>query len=181
MLIGRTSELEAVAGALEGLARGNPFVLAFAGDEGSGRSSLLDAATKQARDAGALVLAARGSGNEPGPAYGALLALLRPLEPMLDELAAPEHVAAVQSALAIRNDAVDAVDVGVGVLRVLAGAAESQPVVLVLDDAAAIDPASTGAITFALARVGVDPVGAFLGVSTTASPWDDVVTRRVVL
>src|SRR3990170_3766642 len=97
------------------------------------------------------------------------------------ELAASEHVAAVQSALAIRNDSVDAVDVGVGVLRVLAGAAESQPVVLVLDDAAAIDPASTGAITFALARVGVDPVGAFLGVSTAASPWDDVVTRRVVL
>ena len=181
MLIGRTSELEAVAGALDGLAGGNPFVLAFAGDEGSGRSSLLDAATKQARDVGALVLAARGSGTEPGPAYGALLALLRPLEPRLDGLAAPEHVAAVQSALAIRTDSVDAVDVGVGVLRVLAGAAETQPVVLVLDDAAAIDSASTGAITFALARVGVDPIGAFLGVPTATSPWDDVVTRRVVL
>jgi DNA-binding NarL/FixJ family response regulator len=181
VLIGRTTELEAVAGALDGLASGSPFVLAFAGDEGSGRSSLLDAATKQARAAGAMVLAARGSGIEPGPAYSSLLALLRPLEPLLDELAAPEHVAAVQSALAIRNDPVDAVDVGVGVLRVLAGAAESRPVVLVLDDAAAIDTASATSIAFALARVGVDPIGAFVGMPTSPSAWDDVVTRRVVL
>ena len=181
MLIGRTTELAAVAGALDGLAAGSPFVLAFAGDEGSGRSSLLDAATKQARDAGAMVLAARGSGVEPGPAYSGLLALLRPLEPVLDDLAAPEHVAAVQSALAIRNDSVDAVDVGIGVLRVLAGAAESRSVVLVLDDAAAIDPASTTSIAFALARIGVDPIGAFLGMPTAPSAWDDVVTRRVVL
>ena len=181
MLIGRSSELAAIADALAGLAGGNPFVLSVAGDEGSGRSSLLDEAMKQARDAGALVLAARGSGIEPGPAYGGLLALLRPLEPALDGLAAPQHVAAVQSALAIRSDSVDAVDVGVGVLRVLAGAAESQPVVLVLDDAGTIDQASTSAVTFALARVGVDPVGAFLGVPTGATSWDDVVTRRVVL
>ena len=181
MLIGRGTELAAVAAAVGGLASGKPFVLSFSGDDGSGRSSLLDAATAEARAAGALVLAARGSGSEPGPAYSGLLALLRPLEPNLDELAAPEQVAAVQSALSIRSESVDAVDVGVGVLRVLAGAAERGPVVLAVDDAAAVDPASTSAITFALARLGVDPIGAFLALPATTTSWDEVVTKRVVL
>ncbi len=72
-------------------------------------------------------------------------------------------------------------DVGVGVLRVLAGAAERGPVVLAVDDAAAVDPASTSAITFALARLGVDPIGAFLALPATTTSWDEVVTRRVVL
>lgn len=181
MLVGRGSELSAVHAAIGGLDAGSPFVMSFAGDEGSGRSSMLDLATTAARSAGALVLAARGTSGDPGPAYGGLLALLRPLEPRFDDLAPPEHVAAVQAALAIRNEPVDALDVGVGVLRLLAGAAEGQPVVVALDDAEGIDAATTSALAFALARLGVDRIGTFLTLPASASPWDDVVTKRLVL
>src|SRR6266511_3865032 len=96
VLVGRGSELSIVHAAIGGLEAGNPFVMSFAGDEGSGRSSLLDVATAAARSTGALVLAARGTAGDPGPAYSGLLALLRPLEPRFDDLAAADHVAAVQ-------------------------------------------------------------------------------------
>lgn len=181
MLVGRGAELSAVHAAVDGLDAGSPFVMSFAGDDGCGRSSMLELATAAARSVGALVLAARGTSGDPGPAYGGLLALLRPLEPRFDDLAAPEHVAAVQAALAIRNEPVDALDVGLGVLRLLAGAAEDRPVVVALDDAAGIDAATTSALGFALARLGVDRIGTFLALPSSASPWDDVVTKRVVL
>jgi DNA-binding NarL/FixJ family response regulator len=53
--------------------------------------------------------------------------------------------------------------------------------VLAVDDAAAIDPASTSVIRFALARLGVDPIGAFVSLPAVATAWDEVVTRRLVL
>jgi len=181
VLVGRGHELSAVRSAIDGLDAGRPFVMSFAGDEGSGRSSMLDVAATAARESGALVLAARGTSGDPGPAYGGLLALLRPLEPRFEDLATPEHVAAVQAALAIRNEPVDALDVGVGVLRLLAGAAELQPLVVALDDAGDIDAATTSALAFALARLGVDRIGTFLTLPAAASPWDVVVTKRLVL
>lgn len=182
MLVGRQTELNAVRSAVAGLSAGNPFVMSFVGDEGSGRSSLLEAATIEARSAGALVLAARGvTIADPGPAYGGLLALLRPLEARFDELAAPRHSAAVQAALAIRNEPVDALGVGLGVLRILAGAAERCPVVLAVDDAAGVDAASASAIGFAVARLGVDRVGTFLALPPAPSSWDGIVTKRLVL
>lgn len=167
--------------AVDGLAGGRPFVCGVAGDEGSGRTSLLSAAIDASTEAGALVLAARGTSGDPGPAYGALFALLRPLESRLDALAGHEAAEAVRSALSLRADAVDAVGVGRGVLRLITSAAEQRPVVIALDDAAAIDEATRSALAFTLTRLGVDRVGAFLGLPAAATSWDDAVTSRIVL
>ena len=71
--------------------------------------------------------------------------------------------------------------VGLGVLRVVTSAAEHQPVVIVVDDAAGVDEATRSAISFTLTRLGIDQVGAFLGLPVAASPWDAVVTERIVL
>jgi DNA-binding NarL/FixJ family response regulator len=181
VLLGRDHELAALRNALVGASAGRPFVIGFAGDDGSGRSSLLAAATDEARAAGALVLAARGTAGDPGPAYGALVPLLRPLEQRLDELAGGEAAAAVRTALALRTESADAIAVGLGVLRVVTSAAEHQPVVIVVDDAAGVDEATRSAISFTLTRLGIDQVGAFLGLPVAASPWDAVVTERIVL
>jgi DNA-binding NarL/FixJ family response regulator len=181
MLLGRDGELATVRAAVGGLLDGRPFVLGFAGDEGSGRSSLLAAAADEARAAGALVLAARGTTGDPGPAYGALLTLLRPLESRFDILAGEQAAAAVRSAMALRAAAVDAIDVGLGVLRVVTSAAEQQPVVVVVDDAAGLDEATRSALTFALTRLGIDRVGCLLGLPATPSSWDAAVTNRIVL
>src|SRR5688572_22556434 len=117
MLLGRDRELAALSAALDGLATGRPFVVGVAGDEGSGRTALLSAAIEASATAGALVLAARGTTGDPGPAYGALFALLRPIESRLDELAGDDAAEAVRTALSLRADPVDAVGVGLGVLR----------------------------------------------------------------
>ncbi len=181
MLLGRDRELAAMRAAVDGLAAGRPFVVGVVGDEGSGRTSLLGAAIEASTEAGALVLAARGTNGDPGPAYGALFALLRPMESRLGELADDETAEAVRTALSLRADAVDAVGVGLGVLRLITSAAEQRPVVIALDDAAAIDEATRSALAFALTRLGVDRVGAFLGLPAAATPWDDAVTNRIVL
>jgi hypothetical protein len=170
MLLGRDREQAAMRAAVDGLANRRPFVIGVAGDEGSGRTSLLSAAIEASTEAGAMVLAARGANGDPGPAYGALYALLRPLESRLDELAGHEAAEAVRSALSLRADAVDAVGVGLGVLRLITSAAEQRPVVIALD-----------ALAFALTRLGVDRVGAFLGLPGSATSWDDAMTNRIVL
>jgi DNA-binding NarL/FixJ family response regulator len=181
MLIGRHAEVAAIHETLGGVVDGRPCVVGFVGDEGSGRSSLIGVATRAARAAGALVLAARGITGDPGPAYSGLLSLLRPLESRLDTLVTPKDAAAVRTALTLRHDTTAALDVGLGVFRLISAAAEEQPVVIAIDDATSVDAATTSALTFGLARLGVDRVGAFLGLAPERSPWDGVVTSRLVL
>ena len=59
--------------------------------------------------------------------------------------------------MTLGRDAVDPLDVRLGLLRVLTAAAEANPLVLLLDDADRLDPASTVALAFVLGRLGVNP------------------------
>jgi DNA-binding NarL/FixJ family response regulator len=182
MLIGRDAELRTVTRAVGGLAGGQPFVIGIVGDDGSGRTSLLNAAADVARSDGGLVLATRGTGAELAPAYGGLLSLLRPLERRFDELAGPENADVLRSAMALRTRPADPLDVGIGVLRLMTTLAEERPLVVTVDDADGLDPATVDALAFAFGRLGVDAVGALICLPPERQPvWNAVTTQRIVL
>ncbi len=182
MLIGRDAELRTATRAVSGLGGGQPFVIGIVGDDGSGRTSLLNAATEVARSDGHLVLATRGTGADLAPAYGGLLSLLRPLERRFDELTGAEDADVLRSAMALRSRPADPLDVGIGVLRLITTLAEERPVLVAVDDADGLDPATVDALAFALGRLGVDAVGALICLPPERhAVWDPVTTQRIVL
>ena len=182
MLVGRDAELRAATRALAGLGGGQPFVIAIVGDDGSGRTSLLSAATEASRSDNSLVLATRGTGVELAPAYGGLLSLLRPLERRFDELAGAENADVLRAAMTLRSRPADSLDVGIGVLRLMTTLAEEQPVIVAVDDADGLDPATVDALAFAFGHLGVDAVGALLCLPPEPhASWDPVTTQRIVL
>lgn len=174
-MIGRETETALLSSLISGLSHGCPFVLTVRGEPGSGRSSLLGAARDLARDSGARPLIARGVAGATEPAFSGLHSLLRPLEPSLDDLAAT-HAPAMRTALSLGRAQVDPLDVHLGLLRTLTAAAETQPLVLVLDDADRLDTATLAALTFVLGQLGVDHIGAVAATRPGPGPLDDVTT-----
>ncbi len=81
MLQGRSAELAVVDGVLADVVRGRPFVVTIGGDEGIGRTALLDAAVERATAAGARVLAGRGRAAGASPAFSDRNARLTSREP----------------------------------------------------------------------------------------------------
>jgi DNA-binding CsgD family transcriptional regulator len=182
MLVGRDAELRTATRAVAGLSGGQPFVIGIVGDDGSGRTSLLNTAAEIARSEGSLVLAARGTGAELAPAYGGLLSLLRPLERRFDELAGAENAEVLRCAMALRSRPADSLDVGIGVLRLMTTLAEERPLVVAVDDADGLDPATVDALAFAFGRLGVDAVGALICLPPgRQAVWEPVTTQRIVL
>src|SRR5690348_4915651 len=99
MLLGRDRELRAIAGLLEQASAGSSGVLAFVGEAGIGKSSLLEWAARQAGPMN--VLRARGVQSEGHIPFASLFELLRPALGGLDRLPAPQ-AAALESALALK-------------------------------------------------------------------------------
>ena len=121
-------------------------------------------------------------GVEPGPAYGGLLALLRPLEPNLDELAAPEQ----SPPCSPRSRSAASRSTRSTSASVCSACSPARPSegrsCWPSTTPPAVDPASTSAITFALARLGVDRDRRIpRRCRPTTISWDEVVTKRVVL
>ncbi len=174
-MIGRDAETALMSSLLEGLPGGRPFVLTIRGEAGSGRSSLLDTAREAASAAGIRSLVARGVAGTEEPAFAALSSLLRPLASSLDELA-DDLAAPLRGALRMGREPVDPLDVRLGLLRALTAAAERTPLVLLLDDADRLDPASSAALAFVLGRLGVDPIGTIAVTGPGEGPFDAVTT-----
>jgi len=175
-LIGREAETGLISSLLSGVPSGRPFVLTIRGEPGSGRSSLLDAARDMARAAGVRTLMARGIDGAAEPAFSGLSSLLRPIAPSGDEPAE-----ALREALSLRRAAVDPLEVRLGVLHTLTAAAQAEPMLLLLDDADRLDPASAEALAFALGRLGVDAVGAIATTGPGDGPFDAVTTAVLPL
>ncbi len=174
-MIGRDAETLLLASLVGGLPDGRPFVLTIRGEPGSGRSSLLGLARDVARDDGARALVTRGVAGATAPAFSGLHSLLRPFEPSLAQLAG-DLAPAVQSALSLGRAQVDPLDVHLGLLRTLTSAAALEPLVLVLDDADRLDPATLAALTFVLGHLGVERIGAVAATGPGQGPLDDVTT-----
>lgn len=168
MLLGRDVELTHVGDLLTSAQLGRSGALLIEGEPGSGKTALLDAARADAVARGFTVLASRGQLADAEVAFAGLLGLLRPVEHHIDELEAP-LANGLRSALALERDGTDPTTVRVATFRLLARAAMERPLLVVVDDAAWIDAASSDALGFALRRFDADGVAVLLANSSTSA------------
>lgn len=165
-LVGRDAELAAV---LEAVASDGPgWTAVIAGSAGIGKSALWEAVLT-AIPAPAWLLRTRSRAAETGFAFAGLTDLLEPVpDDVLAELPEPQREALAAATLRTGSiqPAADGRAVATAVRTLLALLAERGPVVIALDDAQWLDPASREALEFAVhrCRVGLlvavrDPVG----------------------
>jgi DNA-binding CsgD family transcriptional regulator len=156
MLIGRETETAGLGRLLEAARLGTSGALVLRGEAGIGKTALLEHAAATAT--GFRVLRATGIEYEAELPYAALHQLLRPLEDRIDGLAEPQ-ARALRGALGLAHERdADPFLVGVGVLTLLADAAEEQPLLAVLDDAAWFDHESAHALGFTARRLQAEGV-----------------------
>ena len=160
MLVGRSAETEAVDRLLEGARSGRSGVLVVRGEAGIGKSALLQYAASSA--AGTTILRSVGTEAESGLAFAGLHQILRPLLGGIDDL--PDlQAAALRSAFALSSETGgDRFRISLGVLALLAEAAEAQPVLVLVDDAQWVDGPSTDALLFAVRRLEAERVAVLL-------------------
>src|SRR5687767_3085111 len=156
MLIGRETETAGLGKLLDAARRGTSGALVVRGEAGIGKTALLEQAAATAGDF--RVLRATGIESEAELPYATLHQLLRPLEDRIDRLAEPQ-ARALSGALGLAHEReADRFLIGVGVLTLLADAAEEQPLLALLDDAAWFDHESAHALGFTARRLQAEGV-----------------------
>jgi DNA-binding CsgD family transcriptional regulator len=191
VLVGRDAEIERVAALLDALRLGRAGHLLVTGEAGIGKSALLAAAVDAAGDM--LVLRARGIETE-GAISGAVLSEIlgspSRVRPGLEDAWAtvPDRPRrALVAARDLHSFAGDRFALVAAWAALLAGASETRPVLVVLDDAQWCDAASLEAILFAARRLHDVPVCTLLAVreppeaSEAFDGLDRLVLRRLDL
>ena len=166
VLVGRNTELERVDAFLAS-ARNDLEALSVTGPAGIGKTAVWQEGTRRAAENGFLVLSARPTGGEVKLAFATLADLLDRVGPgTLGALPPPQH-RALESAL-LREDvgeaSLDSRAVATGLLSLLRELASSAPLVVAVDDAQWVDPASASALAFAVRRLEGLPVGVLVSV-----------------
>src|SRR4051794_11422222 len=157
MLIGRSAERERIDALLRSACDGRGGGLVVRGEAGIGKTSLLDYACERAE--GMRVLRARGVETEAQIPFSGLYDLLRPALSFAEEIP-PRQAAALKGAFGIDDEppVESRLLIGAGTLSLLATAAETQPVLCVIDDAHWLDVASADTLAFAVRRMDEDSV-----------------------
>jgi DNA-binding CsgD family transcriptional regulator len=156
MLVGRETELAGLGRLLDAAREGLSGSLLLRGEAGIGKTALLEHAAASAADF--QVLRATGIESEAELPYATLHQLLRPLEDRIERLAAPQ-AHALRGALGLAHEReADRFLIGVGVLTLLADAAEERPLLALLDDAAWFDHESAHALGFTARRLQAEGV-----------------------
>jgi DNA-binding CsgD family transcriptional regulator len=164
MIVGRPVERARIDEAVASLREGHGQALLVSGEAGIGKSALLDYAADRA--ARLQVLRAQGVETERDLAFSGLHELLHPLLAGLHDLP-QRQCEALRGALALGPAVGDRFAVHAGTLTLLAGAAERQPVLVVVDDLQLLDQASLEAVSFAARRLTDDPVALIFGARET--------------
>ncbi|GAA1030791.1 LuxR family transcriptional regulator [Virgisporangium ochraceum] len=161
-LLGREAECEALDRLLSAVRGGQGRSLVIHGEPGIGKSVLLDYLIRQAGDC--RVVSAVGIPSEAELAYAALHHVCAPLLSRLGELPEPQRDA-VGTAFGLRGGPPpDRFLVGLGVLGLFALAAESRPLLCVIDDLQWLDEASAQSLAFLARRLGAEPVACVFAV-----------------
>ena len=166
-LLERDSPLEAIAAVLDALKTGSGDALLLEGHAGMGKTRLHEAALDEARRRGVRVLRAAGAELEQNVALGVAGQLVRAL---LNDLpadgrraflaTAPERVRSLAGPRGELSEPGDAGDLTVshGLFTVMAGAAETRPTLLAIDDLHWADTASLEFVLYVLHRLDELPV-----------------------
>jgi DNA-binding CsgD family transcriptional regulator len=140
----------------EFLDAGGARAAVLTGAAGIGKTALWEWAVTRAAGAGHLVLASRAGAAEAQLPWVGLTDLLRSTEASVMGGLPPPQRDALRAAM-LQSGPVEPVDeraVGTALLSVLIAQAQSGPVLIALDDLPYLDAATTGALRFALRRLG---------------------------
>ena len=118
------------------------------GEAGIGKTALLAYAAERARD-NMTVLAVTGVEGEADLAFAGLHGLLWPVVDALDGVPAPQREPLAAALGLAPGEGRDRFLVSAGVLSLLAAAAESRPILCLVDDAQWLDLPSANALSFA--------------------------------
>ncbi|HET6939355.1 MAG TPA: AAA family ATPase, partial [Nocardioides sp.] len=154
MLVGRDLEQKQLEALLEQARHGAAGSLVIRGEPGAGKSALLDDLVRRVGEA--TVLRTEGLEVEAPLAFAALHRLLLPLTRLRDSLAVPQARALGIAFGEEEGPAVEPFLVGVATLSLLTTAAEENLVVVIVDDAHWLDPATAAALLFCARRLGAD-------------------------
>jgi DNA-binding CsgD family transcriptional regulator len=156
MLVGRESEQQRIATLVAGARVRQSGVLVIAGEAGIGKTALLEDTARKADEM--QVLRASGSEFEAGLGFSGLHQLLLPTLGLLDHLPAQLRDA-LEIALTLRSGpAPERFAVGVAALSLLSRCAEDRPLLLLIDDAHLLDPATAETLRFVARRLVADPI-----------------------
>ncbi|SKB09868.1 ATP-binding protein [Aeromicrobium choanae] len=164
---GRDAELSRIRSLCHHARNGRGGSLLLLGEPGIGKTSVLQAATRDLRDV--LLVEVRGYEAEMAMPFAAVQRLVRPLLSHVD-LLPEQHRHALQVASG-RTDGhpPDRFLVGLGVLGLLASAGEARPVVCAVDDAHLLDAESLDVLGFVGRRLeGESAVLLIAGRETTS-------------
>ena len=164
MLFGRDAECGRLDALLDRARAGKSGLLLLSGGPGVGKSALLNHSAQRAE--GMTVLWAQGVESESDLAFSGLLELLRPLLGLLERLPGSQ-AAALRGVLALEvAGTIDRFSVAAATLGMLASAAETAPLLVVVDDVQWLDSASRDALLFAARRLDADRVAVLLSART---------------
>src|SRR5260370_41068622 len=151
-LVGRDAEMALLNTALAEAAEHGSALL-VTGAAGIGKTSLLAAATTNARNLGYKVLAVTGLESEAALPYAGLHQLLQPVLPSAGALPGPQK-SALLTALGMRAGAPpDVFLVGLATLSLMGEVADEKPLVVVADDFQWLDGATTSVLSFVARRL----------------------------
>jgi DNA-binding CsgD family transcriptional regulator len=178
-LLGRQAECARVDALLEAARAGGSGALVLVGEPGIGKTALLSYATAHAQDM--TKLAARGVEAERDLPFAALADLLHPLTPMFERLPDPQ-AAALHGAFAAGPDISPArFATAAATLAVLGIAAEEGPVLVTVDDAHWLDPATAEALLFAARRLEREGVAMLIATRPGEGTFADTELESLAL
>ena len=157
LVVGRGVECAAVERLLLEARESRSGALVVRGEPGIGKSALLGYAIERAEDLRVLK-GASGSSPESELPFAALHRILLPVLDQVDGIPEPQ-ADALRGAFGLSpGQASDRFLIAVGVLSLLAEAADEQPLLCVVDDAQWLDGASAEALAFAARRLEAEGV-----------------------
>ncbi|MFF0050812.1 ATP-binding protein [Streptomyces sp. NPDC005498] len=156
-LFGRDAEMAYLHDRIREVPRRGGAVLVH-GEPGIGKTALLGRAARLAEQEGARVFSTVGVESETQLTFAGLHQLVFPLRGFVGELP-PDQRSAVEAALGVSDTPVsDLFLVALAVLDLLARAAASAPLVLVVDDVHWLDGASAEVLAFLARRLESEPI-----------------------
>ena len=165
-LVGRRAEREALHELLDSVRVGISRAVVIWGEPGAGKSALLQDAVEAAADLQIVRVAAVES--ERALAFAGVHQLLLPLLPLSDRLPEPQRRALLVAFGQRSGPPADRFLVGLGALTLLSRAAETRPLLCVVDDAQWLDDESVTVLGFAARRLLADHVGLLIAAEETA-------------
>ena len=170
VLVDRSTEMETMQALLDRLEKGASGVLVLRGQAGIGKTALLREMVQRAVSAEMQVAQALGIQSEVEFDFAGLHQLLLPFAGGLEHLPGPQRLALGTVFGLATGRATDRFAVGLATLTLLTDAAETRPVLCVVDDAQWLDRVSLRVLTFVARRLLADGVGMVFGLRAEEEP-----------